>query len=80
MTHRIGEVHGDHGLECHCNHIVLRGTKIVIAYPVKGMDIHDDLAKQRGKSIEDLISVPLVDGNSKYAIQIGSNQDQVTKN
>lgn len=80
MAHKIGKVHGDQNLAHHYYHIVLQGTKAVDAYLVEGLDTHDELAEQQGESIEDLISIPLADGNPEHMVWIGSNLDQVTKN
>lgn len=68
MAHGIEEIHGDQDLVYHCYHIVLWETRAIDAYSVEGMDAHDDLVKWWEKLIEDLISIPLVDGNPKHAV------------
>ena len=37
------------------------------------MDTRDDLAEERGEPIEDLVSIPLNDGNEEHVVKIGSN-------
>lgn len=58
---------------------MLHGAKIADTYPIKCLDTHGDLVEQQGKSIKDLIFVPLVDGNPEHVVQISSNLDQVTR-
>lgn len=41
--------------------------------PVKGLDTHDELIKKQGKPAEDLITIPLHDGNPRHVVCIGSN-------
>lgn len=50
------------------------------AYLIEGLDAPcNDLTEQRGESVEDLISIPLVDGDPKHTVKIRSNLDQVIK-
>ena len=37
------------------------------------MDTRDDLAEERGELIEDLIIIPLNNGNEEHMVKIGSN-------
>ena len=37
------------------------------------MDTHDDLTEEWGEPIEDLVSIPLNDGNEEHVVKIGSN-------
>ena len=47
--------------------------------PIDGLGIRDELAEERGKPIEDLVTVPLNDGKSDHVIQIGSELDDDVK-
>lgn len=78
-VHVIEEICKDQSLACHCYHIVLRGTKITNTYPIEGLYTCDDLAKQQGEPVKDLIFVSLVDENQEHIVRIGSNLDEVTK-
>lgn len=75
MVHGIREIYGDQSLVCHCYRINLQGNKATNAYPIEGLDIHDDLAKQWGELVEDLIPISLADGNPRHTIKISSNLD-----
>ena len=41
--------------------------------PVDGLDARDDLTEERGGPIEDLVPIPLNDGNAEHVAMIGSN-------
>lgn len=78
--HGIEEICRDQSMARHFYHIELRGTKATNTYPIKGLDIHDDLAEQREGLVEDLIFISLVDENPEHMVRINSNLDQVIKN
>ena len=69
----IGEVRGDQALARHCYNIALQGKGQSDPCPIDGLDTRDDLAEERGEPIEDLVSIPLNDGNEEHVVKIGSN-------
>lgn len=73
--HGVKEIREDHSLAWYCYHIELQGSKDTDAYPVKGLDTHDDLVEQQGEPDEDLIIISLADGSLEHMIQISSNLD-----
>lgn len=38
------------------------------AYPIEGLNTHDDLVEQQVELIEDLISIPLAEGNLEHMV------------
>ena len=68
MAEGVGEVREDQDLTCYCYNIILRGGKPPKSYPVKGLDTYDELAKEHGTPVEELISIPLADGNSEHTV------------
>lgn len=80
MSYGIREIHEDQNLVHLYYHIALRGARTSNVYRVEGLDTLDDLAEQRREPAKDVISIPLVDGDEKHMVQIGSNLDQVIKN
>ena len=41
-----------------------------------GLDARDDLIEERGTPIEDLVPIPLNDGNAEHVAMIGSNLEE----
>lgn len=74
--HGIGKIHGDQSLACHYYPIELQGNKTADAYLIEGLDTCDDLVEQWGELAEDLIPIPLADGNPEHVVWIGSNLDE----
>ena len=68
MAGEIKEVHGDQGLVHYCYNIALQGDKPAKSYPIERLNTHDELAKEHGTSVEELISVLLVDGNLGHIV------------
>ena len=54
-------VRGDQALARHCYNIALQRNDQSDLCPVDGLDTRDDLAKEQGEPIEDLVSIPLND-------------------
>ena len=69
----IGEVRGDQALARHFYHIALQRSDQSDPCPVDGLDACDDLTEERGGPIEDLVPIPLNDGNTEHVALIGSN-------
>ena len=69
----VGEVRGDQALARHCYNIALQRKGQSDPYLVDGLDTRNNLAEEWGEPIEDLVSIPLNDGNEEYVVKIGSN-------
>ena len=69
----IGEVRGDQDLARHCYNIALQRKGQSNPCPIDGLDTHDDLTEERDEPIEDLVSIPLNDGNEEHVVKIDSN-------
>ena len=69
----IGEVRGDQALARHCYSVTLQGSDQSDPCLVDGLDARDDLTEERGTPIEDLVPIPLNDGNAEHVVMIGSN-------
>ena len=63
----------------HYYNIALQGARPIKPYSVEGLDTRYELVEEEGEPVEDLISIPLVDGNQKHMVQIRSNLDQIIK-
>ena len=69
----VGEVRGDQVLARYYYNIALQRNDQSDPCPVDGLDTRDDLAEERGEPIEDLVLIPLNDGNEEHVVKIGSN-------
>ena len=57
----------------HCYSIILQKKIHPDPCPVDGLDVRDDLTKEQGESMEDLVAVPLNDEDVEHTVQFGSN-------
>lgn len=46
----------------------LTRSKIIPSIPVKKLDTQDNLIEEYGEPKEDLVKIPLEDGNKEYAV------------
>ena len=63
MANGVREVCKDQDLAHHYYNIVLQGARPIESYSIDGLDICDELAEEHRELVEDLIFIPLVDGN-----------------
>lgn len=75
---KVGEVHKNHALAKQC-YLVACQAKPLNAFPIKGLYTRDELAEETGKSMEDLIVIPLHDGNPQHVVRTGSKLDEAIK-
>ena len=66
-ANRVREVREDQDLVHHCYSIALQGDHPTESYSIEWLDTHNELAEECGEPIEDIISVPLVDGNPEHS-------------
>ena len=69
----VRKVRRDQVLARHCYNIALQRNGQLDPCPVDGLDTRDDLTEERDEPIEDLVSIPLNDGNEEHMVKIGSN-------
>ena len=69
----VGEVRGDQVLARRCYNIALQRNGQSDSCLVDGLDTRDDLVEERDEPIEDLVPIPLNDGNEEHVVKIGSN-------
>lgn len=62
----------------HCYTISLQ-TQIPGTIPIEGLDIHDEFIDERGEPVEDLLAIPLHDGNLRHAVCIDSRLEELLK-
>lgn len=55
------------------------GRKPLYALPIEGLDTCDDVGEECGEPVDDLIPMPLGDGNKEHVVEIRSNLDKITK-
>lgn len=61
--HGIGEVHESQTLAWQC-YLVSCQAKLPRTFPVEGLDTKDELSEERGEPKEDLLTIPLDDGDT----------------
>lgn len=74
----IEEVCGNQTLVRQC-YVVSYQVKPSNTFAVEGLDTRDELAKEKGKPIEDVITILLHDGNPQHMVQISSRLNKITK-
>lgn len=77
--HGIKKVQEDQALTKQCYMETLLGVRPPKALPVKGGDAQDNLNEQHKEPPEDLILVPLEEGNASKVIQVNSHLDEMTR-
>lgn len=54
-------------------------AQITSTIPIEGLDTHDELIKEQGKPLEDLLTISLHDGNPEHVIHVGSKLDETLR-
>ena len=77
----MGQLCGDQAVAKQCYLVAhqARQTHVHSHIPIDGLDVRDELAEERGKPVEDLMAVPLEDGNPDHFFQIGLELDSSTR-
>lgn len=64
---RVGDVCGNQALTRQC-YLVACQAKPPNAFSIEGLDTKDELTKERGKPIEDLVAILLHDGDPQHSL------------
>ncbi|GAV77896.1 hypothetical protein CFOL_v3_21364 [Cephalotus follicularis] len=73
----VGEARGDQQVarQCYETAIIDKGKEKVI--PIVNMELRGDLEPERPQPVEDVIQVPLEEGNTERVFQVGSQLGEV---
>ncbi|GAV76830.1 hypothetical protein CFOL_v3_20303 [Cephalotus follicularis] len=75
----VGEVRGDQQVarQCYKTAIMDKGKDKVL--PIANVELRGDIEPERPKPVEDVVQVPLEEGNSEKVFQVGSQLGEVEK-
>ncbi|GAV75314.1 hypothetical protein CFOL_v3_18793 [Cephalotus follicularis] len=75
----IGEVRGDQQVarQCYKTAIMDKGKDKVL--PIANMELRGDMEPERPQPVEDVVQVPLHEGNTEQVFQVGSQLGEVEK-
>ena len=80
IRHKIREVHEDQALAQHYYIITLQGANLSDTLLIEGLDTHDKQIEERRELVEDLVSIPLNNGNDGHTVWIGLNLNKIIWN
>ncbi|GAV74316.1 hypothetical protein CFOL_v3_17796 [Cephalotus follicularis] len=79
ITFGVGEARGDQQVsrQCYKSAIMDRGKDKVL--PIANVELRGDVEPKRPQPVEDVVQVPLEEGNSERVFQVGSQLGEVEK-
>ncbi|GAV79973.1 hypothetical protein CFOL_v3_23435 [Cephalotus follicularis] len=75
----VGEARGDQQVARQCYKTVIMDKGKDKVFPIANMELNGDVEPERPQPVEDVIQVPLEEGNSERVFQVGSQLGEVEK-
>ncbi|GAV79135.1 hypothetical protein CFOL_v3_22600 [Cephalotus follicularis] len=75
----MGEARGDQQVARQCYKTVVMDKGKDKVFPIANVELRGDVEPERSQPVEDMIQVPLEEGNSKRVFQVGSQLGEVEK-
>ncbi|GAV69678.1 hypothetical protein CFOL_v3_13179 [Cephalotus follicularis] len=75
----VGQVRGDQQVARQCYQIAIKDMGKGKALPIANMELKREVEPKHPQSVEDVVQVPLEEGNTEKVFQVGSQLGEVEK-
>ncbi|GAV68464.1 hypothetical protein CFOL_v3_11967 [Cephalotus follicularis] len=75
----VGQIRGDQQAARQCYQTTIKNKKKEKVLPIANVELRGDVETKRPRPVEDVVQVPLEEGNSEKVYQIGSQLAEVEK-